>query len=221
MVFGVKAEGVDVRSGKVDADKYEDVARQLSDRFGCKYVAITLREEPLRHIQQLVGVLYDGKALHRSRCYSMYVVDRVGGGDSFDGGLIYGLLAGMPPQDVVEFAAAARPQTLYPRDFNLASLEEVTAPMQGDASGRVNGKSEITTMPTERRKRCFSASYQRPATKRDQRIVQAREMEVDYTGAEANVGVSLANYGLESYLFWPCRTTRWGRRASMPCASTG
>ena len=138
MVFGIKAEGVDVRSGKVDADKYEDVARELRDRFGCKYIAITLRESLSATFNNWSGVLYDGKELRRSRCYNMYVVDRVGGGDSFDGGLIYGLLAGMPPQDVVEFAAAASClKHSIPGDFNLASLEEVKALMQGDASGRV------------------------------------------------------------------------------------
>jgi 2-dehydro-3-deoxygluconokinase len=138
MVFGIKAEGVDVQSGRVDADKYEDVARQLRDRFGCKYIAITLRESLSATFNNWSGVLYDGNELHRSRCYNMYVVDRVGGGDSFDGGLIYGLLSGMPPQDAVEFAAAASClKHSIPGDFNLASLEEVKALMQGDASGRV------------------------------------------------------------------------------------
>ena len=138
MVFGIKAEGVDVRSGRVDADKYEDVARQLRERFGCKYIAITLRESLSATFNNWSGVLYDGNELYRSRCYNMYVVDRVGGGDSFDGGLIYGLLAGMPPQDVVEFAAAASClKHSIPGDFNLASVDEVKALMQGDASGRV------------------------------------------------------------------------------------
>jgi 2-dehydro-3-deoxygluconokinase len=68
----------------------------------------------------------------------MYVVDRVGGGDAFGGGLIYGLLAGMPPQDVIEFAAAASClKHAIPGDFNLASLDEVKTLMAGDASGRV------------------------------------------------------------------------------------
>ncbi len=138
MVFGIKAEGVDVRSGRVDADKYEDVARQLRERFGCKYIAITLRESLSATFNNWSGVLYDGRELYRSRCYSMYVVDRVGGGDSFDGGLIYGLLAGMPPQHVVEFATAASClKHSIPGDFNLASVDEVKALMDGDASGRV------------------------------------------------------------------------------------
>lgn len=138
IVFGIKAEGVDVQSGRVDADKYEAVARRLVERFGCKYVAITLRESLSATFNNWSGVLYDGKELHRSRCYNLYIVDRVGGGDSFDGGLIYGLLAGMSPQDVVEFAAAASClKHSVPGDFNLASLDEVKALMQGDMSGRV------------------------------------------------------------------------------------
>ena len=138
MVFGIRAEGVDVRSGRLEAEKYEDVARQLHQRFGSKYVAITLRESLSATINNWSGVLYDGGQLYRSRSYSMYVIDRVGGGDSFGGGLIYGLLAGMPLQDVVEFAAAASClKHSIPGDFNLVSVQEVKALMAGDASGRV------------------------------------------------------------------------------------
>jgi 2-dehydro-3-deoxygluconokinase len=138
MVFGIKAQGVDVRSGRLEAEKYQDVARQLHQRFGCKYIAITLRESLSATFNNWSGVLYDGAQLHRSRGYSMYVIDRVGGGDSFGGGLIYGLLTGMPLQDVIEFAAAASClKHSVPGDFNLASLEEVKTLMAGDASGRV------------------------------------------------------------------------------------
>jgi len=138
MVFGIKAQGVDVRSGRLEAEKYQDVARQLHQRFGCKYIAITLRESLSATFNNWSGVLYDGTQLVRSRSYSMYVIDRVGGGDSFGGGLIYGLLTGMPLQDVIEFAAAASClKHSVPGDFNLASLEEVKTLMAGDASGRV------------------------------------------------------------------------------------
>jgi len=138
MVFGIKAEGVDVRSGHLEADKYQDVACQLRQRFGCKYIAITLRESLSATFNNWSGVLYDGEQLYRSRNYSMFVVDRVGGGDSFGGGLIYGLLTGMPLQQVVEFAAAASClKHSIPGDFNLVSVEEVKALMAGDASGRV------------------------------------------------------------------------------------
>lgn len=138
MVFGIEAEGVDVRSGHLEVEKYQEVARQLHQRFGCKYIAITLRESLSATINNWSGVLYDGAQLYRSRSYNMYVVDRVGGGDSFGGGLIYGLLTGMPLQDVVEFAAAASClKHSIPGDFNLVSVEEVQALMAGDTSGRV------------------------------------------------------------------------------------
>jgi len=138
MVFGIKAEGVDIRSGRLEADKYQDVAHQIVQRFGCKYVAITLRESLSATFNNWSGVLYDGSQLYRSRSYNMYIVDRVGGGDAFGGGLIYGLLTGMPLQDVIEFAAAASClKHSIPGDFNLATLDEVKALMQGDASGRV------------------------------------------------------------------------------------
>ncbi len=138
MVFGIKAEGVDVRSGRLEVEKYQAVARQLRQRFGCKHIAITLRESLSATFNNWSGVLYDGAQLYRSRSYSMYVIDRVGGGDSFGGGLIYGLLTGMPLQDVIEFAAAASClKHSVPGDFNLVSVEEVQTLMAGDASGRV------------------------------------------------------------------------------------
>jgi 2-dehydro-3-deoxygluconokinase len=138
MVFGIKAEGVDVQSGRLDVAKYKDVARQLHQRFGCKYIAITLRESLSATINNWSGMVYDGQELYYSRRYSMHVIDRVGGGDSFGGGLIYGLLAGWGMQDVVEFAAAASClKHSIPGDFNLVSLDEVKTLMAGDASGRV------------------------------------------------------------------------------------
>ena len=138
MVFGIKAEGVDVQSGSLDVAKYKEVARQLHQRFGCQYIAITLRESLSATINNWSGMLSDGRDLYHSRRYSMYVIDRVGGGDAFGGGLIYGLLTGMTLQDTVEFAAAASClKHSIPGDFNLASLEEVKALMAGDASGRV------------------------------------------------------------------------------------
>lgn len=138
MVFGIKAEGVDVQSGSLDVAKYKNVARQLHQRFGCKYVAITLRESISATINNWSGMLYDGQELYHSRRYNMHVIDRVGGGDSFGGGLIYGLLAGLSMPDVVEFAAAASClKHTIPGDFNLVSLEEVKTLMGGDASGRV------------------------------------------------------------------------------------
>lgn len=138
MVFGIKAEGVDVQSGSLDVAKYKDVARQLFQRFGCKYIAITLRESISATINNWSGMLYDGQELYHSRRYTMHVIDRVGGGDSFGGGLIYGLLAGLSMPEVVEFATAASClKHSIPGDFNLVSLEEVKTLLAGDTSGRV------------------------------------------------------------------------------------
>jgi 2-dehydro-3-deoxygluconokinase len=82
---------------------------------------------------------YDGKEFYHSRKYHIdHIVDRIGGGDAFSAGFIYGILTGMKPQDTVEFAAAASclKHTIH-RDFNLVSLDEVMALMQGGGSGRI------------------------------------------------------------------------------------
>jgi 2-dehydro-3-deoxygluconokinase len=138
MVFGIKAEGADVKSGQLNAEKYKDVAWQLHKNFNLKYVAITLRESISATINNWAGLLYDGNKYYTSGYYEMHIVDRVGGGDSFAGGLIYGLITGMRMQDVIEFATAASclKHSIH-GDFNLVSLEEVEMLMKGDKSGRV------------------------------------------------------------------------------------
>jgi len=138
MVFGIKAKGVDVTTGRLDVEGYKQVAQQLHKQFNFKYVAITLRESISATINNWSGLLYDGNRYYHSKRYEMYVVDRVGGGDSFTGGLIYGLITEMDTQDVIEFAAAASclKHSIY-GDFNLVSLEEVKTLMGGNVSGRV------------------------------------------------------------------------------------
>lgn len=138
-VFGVTAEGSDVDEGCVPAESYVEVARQLTDRFGFRYVATTLRESISASSNGWSGVLYDGRQAHVSRRYDITpIVDRVGAGDSFSGGLIYGLLSGMDHQRCIDFAVAASClKHSIPGDFCLASVEEVEALMAGEASGRV------------------------------------------------------------------------------------
>ena len=137
-VFGIKAEGVDVTAGKLDAERYKLVGRKLLDKFSLKYVATTLRESSSASDNNWSGLLYDGNEFYLSRQYNIHIVDRVGGGDSFSGGLIFGLLTGMDLQQTVEFAAAASClKHSIPGDFNLVSLEEVMTLVKGDASGRV------------------------------------------------------------------------------------
>ena len=137
-VFGIEAENTDITSGKLDHAGYVSVAKKLADRFGCKYVAITLRSSISANDNDWAGMLYtDGKA-HFSKEYHMHIVDRVGGGDSFGGGLIYALLSGYEPDAAINFAVAASClKHSIEHDFNLCSVAEVQALAGGDGSGRV------------------------------------------------------------------------------------
>lgn len=135
-VFGISA-GSDVTSGKLDHSAYESVAKQLKDKFGFKYVAITLRTSLSANDNKWAGMLYDGKA-YLSKEYTMHIVDRVGGGDSFGGGLIYAMLNSYEPQAAIEFAVAASClKHSIEGDYNLVSVDEVKKLAGGDASGRV------------------------------------------------------------------------------------
>jgi len=137
-VFGIKAEGADVASGTLSGEGYRRVAEELAGRFGFKKVAITLRES-ISASDNVWGAMYfDGQEHFFSRKYPVHIVDRVGGGDSFCAGLIYGILRGMPPKDALEFAAAASClKHSVEGDFNRVTAGEVEALMKGDASGRV------------------------------------------------------------------------------------
>lgn len=106
-VFGIKAIGTDVSKGEVNHEGYKDVAKQLADRFGFDKVAITLRESVSANDNHWSAMLYDGKEYYFSKKYQMHIVDRVGGGDSFGGGLITAILNGYESNDVIEFAVAA------------------------------------------------------------------------------------------------------------------
>ena len=137
-VFGIEADNTDIYGGKLDRDGYISVAKKLTDRFGFKGVAITLRESKSANDNDWSGMLYtDGKAVF-SKKYSIHIVDRVGGGDSFGGGLIYSLLNGYDAQSAIEFAIAASClKHSIEGDYNLMSVAEVMNLAGGDASGRV------------------------------------------------------------------------------------
>lgn len=137
-VFGIKAAGTDVTAGKLNDAGYQQVARQLYERFHLQKVAITLRESYSASDNGWSALLYDGKEFYKSRQYKVHIVDRVGGGDSFCGGLIYALLEEYPLQKAVEYAVAASclKQTI-PGDFNHVSVSEVENLAGGDKSGRV------------------------------------------------------------------------------------
>ena len=142
-VFGIKPEGFDVTAteGKVDSAAFRSVCEQLMARFPrAKKVIITLRGSINANHNTWGGVLFDGKTLYESPRYDItHIVDRVGGGDSFMGGLIYGLREYKDDERALNFAVAASclKHTIY-GDFNLVTVAEVENLMKGDGSGRVS-----------------------------------------------------------------------------------
>lgn len=137
-VFGIHAEGSDVSSGKLSHEGYISVAKQLCDRFGCGKAAITLRGSISASDNNWAGMLYDGGKAYFSPDYKIHIVDRVGGGDSFGGALIYALISGFEPQKAIDFAVAASClKHSIEHDFNLVSVKEVLSLAAGNASGRV------------------------------------------------------------------------------------
>ncbi|MCC8155260.1 MAG: sugar kinase [Tannerellaceae bacterium] len=142
-VFGIKPEGFDVAhtDGEVNAAEFESVCTQLMQKFPrAKKVIITLRGSINANHNTWGGVLYSDK-LYQSKRYDItHIVDRVGGGDSFMGGLIYGLLTYTgDDQKALDFAVAASclKHTIY-GDYNQVTVEEVEKLMSGDGSGRVS-----------------------------------------------------------------------------------
>ena len=143
-VFGIKPEGFDAAAteGKVNAAEFESVCTQLMQKFPrAKKVIITLRGSINANHNTWGGVLYDGQKLYTSPRYDItHIVDRVGGGDSFMGGLIYGLLTYTgDDQKALNFAVAASclKHTIF-GDYNQVTVKEVENLMKGDASGRVS-----------------------------------------------------------------------------------
>lgn len=139
-VLGLRVEGADVTGGHLDVGGYRRVAEQITRELGPSMVAITLRESISASDNGWSAVLWDGTTnqFHQSQRYDVRLVDRIGGGDSFAGGLIYGLVTGRSPADSLRFAVAASAlkQTI-PGDFNRVSVDEVDRLVGGDASGRV------------------------------------------------------------------------------------
>ncbi len=137
-IFGIHATGTDVTTGKLNHDGYKDVAKQLADRFGFEKVAITLRESISANDNDWSAMLYDGTDYLFSKKYSIRIVDRVGGGDSFGAGLICGSLNGYSSQETIEFAVAASClKHSIEGDANMVTMDEVLKLAGGDASGRV------------------------------------------------------------------------------------
>lgn len=141
--FDIHPDGVDVTHGDtMDAQSYLSVCRKLMEKFPrCKKVIVTLRGSISASHNSWSGVLYNGEKLYEAPTYQItHIVDRVGGGDSFMGGLIYGLVQYKnDDQKALDFAVAASclKHTIF-GDANLATIEEVEKLMSGDASGRVS-----------------------------------------------------------------------------------
>ncbi len=138
LCLGFKPDA-DVEGGNTDAEGYKGIFAAMMKEFGFKYVASTLRESYSATHNGWKAMIYDGKEFYQSKRYDINpIVDRVGGGDSFSGGLIHGLLT-MPTQgEALEFAVAASAlkQTIN-GDFNLVTAAEVEALAKGSANGRV------------------------------------------------------------------------------------
>ena len=139
LCLGFKPDA-DVTGGKTDAAGYHKIFEQMAKEFGFKYVVSTLRESFSATHNGWKALIYDGEEFYESKRYDIDpIIDRVGGGDSFSGGLIHGLLTWPEDQGkALEFAVAASAlKHTIPGDFNLVSEKEVLALAGGDASGRV------------------------------------------------------------------------------------
>lgn len=137
-IFHIKASNTDVASGTLNHEGYIDVAKQLTEKFGCKGVAITLRESISASDNTWAAMFYINHKSYFSKHYTMHIVDRVGGGDSFGAGLIYALLHDYAPQKAVDFAVASSClKHSIEGDFNCVCVEEVETLANGDGSGRV------------------------------------------------------------------------------------
>ena len=139
-VLGIPVAGADVSGGALDVSGYRDAAERVTREFGPALVAVTLRESLSASDNGWSAVLWDGKTgtLHRSQRYTVRLVDRIGGGDSFSAGLIFAMVTGRSLDEALRFAVAASAlkQTI-PGDFNRVSVAEVDTLARGDASGRV------------------------------------------------------------------------------------
>jgi 2-dehydro-3-deoxygluconokinase len=138
LCLGFKPDA-DVEAGVTDAAGYEGIFKAMAKEFGFKYVVSTLRESFSATHNGWKALIYDGKEFYQSKRYDINpIIDRVGGGDSFSGGLIHGLLTKPTQGEALEFAVAASAlKHTIPGDFNHVSIAEVEALAGGNANGRV------------------------------------------------------------------------------------
>lgn len=136
--LGFKAAHSDITKGELNLDGYKDVCRQMKESLGFKFIASSLRESYSASDNGWSALVYDGNDFYHTKKYNVRIIDRVGSGDSFASGLIYGLVTGMKMAEAAEFgvAASALKHTI-PGDLNHATLGDVLALVKGDGSGRV------------------------------------------------------------------------------------
>ena len=137
-LFGIRVRKLQGRERGGESEALREGMARFLERFGFSQVAMTMREEVSASWNQLGAILYDGRSFFESRRYRVDIVDRVGGGDAFSAGMIYGFLSGLGPQETIEFAVAASclKHTIF-GDFNLVSVDEVRKLMGGKELGRV------------------------------------------------------------------------------------
>jgi 2-dehydro-3-deoxygluconokinase len=136
--LGFKPAGTNIENAELGLSGYEKIFKEMKEKFGFKYVVTTLRESYSASDNGWSALIYDGRSFYRSRKYNIRIVDRVGAGDSFSGGLIHGLLTKETMEEALEFASAASAlKHTIEGDFNMVSEKEVLNLMGGDLSGRV------------------------------------------------------------------------------------
>ena len=136
--LGFTSHGTDITKGELNMEGYKDVFRQMKEKFGFKYIASTLRESHSASDNGWSALVYDGDEFYHTKKYEVRIVDRVGSGDSFASGFIFGLVSGMSMAEAAEFGvgASALKHTI-PGDLNHATKKEVMDLIKGDASDRV------------------------------------------------------------------------------------
>ena len=139
-VFGIEAEATDIYGGSLNHEGYKSVDKQQADKFNFEMVAITLRESHSAFDNGWSAMLYNVAKDEYcfSKKYNLHIIDRVGGGDTYGGGLIYSLLTGKDTQAAVEYAVAASAlKHSIEGDYNMVSVAEVEKLAGGDGSGRI------------------------------------------------------------------------------------
>jgi len=136
--LGFKPGNTDITKGEIELEGYRDISKRMIEKFNFKYIVTTLRKSYSASDNSWSALIYNGNEFYHSKRYDIRIVDRVGGGDSFAGGLIYSLITGKDFKEALEFAVAASAlKHTIPGDFNMVAVDEVMSLVKGDVSGRV------------------------------------------------------------------------------------